>query len=163
MLFSKTNTNLLHPYIRSYILEGCLTLCMYGHINKQHGFNMTTSTMMAESEIDSFYRKFKNLLHSERDATLTIKSVVGKAVVTLSLDLGHFLSAGPHPPHRPRDGPSRQRRRARRKDTRHEAATKTAELTVAVIEKETAAVEEESAMDAKTVQVKASTNAAEEL
>ena len=47
---------------------------------------------MAQSELDSFYVKFKSLLRSEKDAILTIKSESGRAVVTLTVDLGHVLS-----------------------------------------------------------------------
>ena len=72
---------------------------------------------MAMSEIDSFVVKFKNLWHSGRNATLTIKSKAGKAEVTLQAELGD----APHPPaqlpnhHRvSRNGPARQRRRQRR-------------------------------------------------
>ena len=75
---------------------------------------------MAQSEMDSFYIKFKNLLHSEKDATLTIKSEAGRAFVTLSVDLGHVQSYSPHL-HKSRNGPSRQRRRARRAEDRNVA------------------------------------------
>ena len=37
---------------------------------------------MALLEIDSFVLKFKNLLHLEKDARLTLKSEAGRAVVT---------------------------------------------------------------------------------
>ena len=47
---------------------------------------------MVQSELDSFYVKFKNLLRAEIDATLTIKSESGRAVVSLSDDLGHVFS-----------------------------------------------------------------------
>ena len=71
---------------------------------------------MALSEIDSFVLKFKNLLYSEKDATLTLKSEAGRAVVTLCVELGHVHSAPEHghlgPG--PGNGPARQRRRARR-------------------------------------------------
>ena len=46
---------------------------------------------MAHVELDSFYFKFKNLLYAGRDATLNVKSENGRALVTLSLDLGHVL------------------------------------------------------------------------
>ena len=48
---------------------------------------------MALSEIVSFVLKFKNLLHLERDETLSLKCVAGRAVVTLSVELGHVHSA----------------------------------------------------------------------
>ena len=69
---------------------------------------------MAMSEIDSFVFKFKNLLHLEKDATLTMKSETGRAVVTLSVELGHVHSAPFDCKRKPRNGPSRQRRRERR-------------------------------------------------
>ena len=70
---------------------------------------------MANAELDSFYVKFKNLLYSEKDATLTLKSEAGRALVTLSLDLGHVHSEHEHPRHGGhRNGPARQRRRDKR-------------------------------------------------
>jgi hypothetical protein len=53
---------------------------------------------MVQFELDIFYFKFKNLLRAEKDAVLTFKSEAGRAFVTLSLDLGHVLSAEPDPP-----------------------------------------------------------------
>ena len=44
----------------------------------------------ANIELDSFYVKFKTLLHAGKDATLFLKSNAGKAIVTLSVDLGHI-------------------------------------------------------------------------
>ena len=44
----------------------------------------------ANIELDSFYVKFKTLLHAGKDATLFLKSNVGKAIVTLSVDLGQI-------------------------------------------------------------------------
>ena len=86
---------------------------------------------MALSEIDSFVFKFKNLLHLEKDATLTMKSEAGRAVVTLSVELGHVPSAPLHFMRNPRNSPSRQRRRDKRaaarqseKDTGKEATEK---------------------------------------
>ena len=79
--------------------------------------------MVVMSDLDSFYFKFKNLLHAEKDAVLTIKSEEGRAHVTLSVDLGHVLSAHPlHRPHHPRNRLSQQRRRARRAAARFETA-----------------------------------------
>ena len=65
---------------------------------------------MALSEVDNFIRKFKNLLLAGKQANLTIKSETGKVSLTLSveeelLDVAPIMS---------RNGPSRQRRRARR-------------------------------------------------
>jgi hypothetical protein len=86
---------------------------------------------MALSEIDSFVFKFKNLLHLEKDASLTMKSEAGRAVVTLSVELGHVLSAPLHFKRKPRNSPSKQRRREKRaaarqseKDTGNEASEK---------------------------------------
>ena len=56
------------------------------------------------------------MLHSEKDATLTLKSEAGRAVVTLCVELGHVHSA-PEQGHLgpgPRNGQARQRRRVRR-------------------------------------------------
>ena len=44
--------------------------------------------MMAMSELDSFIVKFKHLLFSGSNASLTLKSKAGKAEVTLSTELG---------------------------------------------------------------------------
>ena len=74
---------------------------------------------MAAQELDSFYFKFKNLLLSEKDATLTVKSEAGRLPVSLSVDLGHVLSErGPPHHHHRRNGPSQQRRRERRAEKR---------------------------------------------
>ena len=76
---------------------------------------------MANWELDSFYLKFKNLLCSEKDATLTFKSEAGRAFVTLSVDLGHVHSGQGHlSPSGPRNGPSRQRRREKRAAAREQ-------------------------------------------
>ena len=53
------------------------------------------------SEIDSFVFKFKNLLHSEKDATLTIKSEAGRAVL-------HAQSNPLHHHRHPKNCPSGQ-------------------------------------------------------
>jgi hypothetical protein len=79
---------------------------------------------MVVSDLDSFYFKFKNLLHAEKDAILTVKSEAGRVHVSLSADLGHVLSAHPPRHHYPRSGPSQQRRRARRAEARAESAGK---------------------------------------
>ena len=73
----------------------------------------------ANIELDSFYVKFKTLLHAGKDATLSMKSDAGKAIVTLSLDLGQFSLPDQYPP-RPRDGPARRQRRERRAAARAE-------------------------------------------
>ena len=77
---------------------------------------------MAQWELDSFYVKFKNLLRSEKDATLTLKAEAGRAFVTLTLDLGHVLSEHEQlQPRGPRNGPARQRRRVKRAAARADA------------------------------------------
>ena len=65
---------------------------------------------MAMSEVDNFVRKFKNLLLAGKHANLTIKSQTGKVLVTLTVEeeLLNIASV------KSRNGPSRQRRRARR-------------------------------------------------
>ena len=77
---------------------------------------------MVVSDLDSFYFKFKNLLYSEKDATLTVKAEAGRVQVSLSADLGHVLSVDPSLYHHEhphcRNGPSQQRRRARRAEAR---------------------------------------------
>ena len=49
------------------------------------------------SEIDSFVRKFKTLFQAGRNASLSLSSNAGKAVMNLRLDLGVFDSL-PRPP-----------------------------------------------------------------
>ena len=46
---------------------------------------------MVQSEIDNFFVKFKNFLHSGSDATLTVRSEAGKASLTLLLYVGHVF------------------------------------------------------------------------
>ena len=65
-----------------------------------------------------FVFKFKNLLHLEKDATLTMKSEAGRAAVTLSVELGHVLSAPCQCVRKFRNGPSRQRRQEKRASAR---------------------------------------------
>ena len=65
---------------------------------------------MAMSEVDNFVRKFKNLLLAGKHANLTIKSQTGKVLVTLTVE-EELLDVVPV---KSRNGPSRQRRRARR-------------------------------------------------
>ena len=59
---------------------------------------------MDQSEIDNFFTKFKNLLHAGRIATLIVKSELGKASVTLQLDLSHVVYPQDEYPHRCREG-----------------------------------------------------------
>ena len=76
---------------------------------------------MVQWELDSFFSKFKNLLRTEKDATLTLKAEAGRAFVTLVVDLGHVLSDQEQlQPRGPRNGPARQRRRAKREAARQE-------------------------------------------
>ena len=113
---------------------------------------------MVQSELDSFYVKFKHLLRAEKDATLTIKSEAGRAVITLSVDLGHVLSepghhqSSGHHPLRPRNGPSRQRRREKR------AAAREQQEAVAVEEAEKESKESESAVNVDQKDVETNTN-----
>ena len=77
-------------------------------------------------ELDSFYFKFKNLLQSEKDAVLSLKSESGRCHVTLSVDLGHVLSQPGHQPHHPGNGTARKRRRERRAEARRQAVVEVA-------------------------------------
>ena len=77
-------------------------------------------------ELDSSYFKFKNLLQSEKDAVLSLKSESGRCHVTLSVDLGHVLSQPGHQPHHHRNGPARKRRRERRAEARRQAVVEVA-------------------------------------
>ena len=78
---------------------------------------------MAQSELDNFFTKFKNLLHSGSDATLTVKSEAGKASVTLHLNPSHVVHPHDDHPHRRREGQTRQRHHLRRAASREAAAT----------------------------------------
>ena len=81
---------------------------------------------MANSEIDSFVGKFKTLCQAGRNASLTLSSNAGKAVMNLCLDFGVLRlqddSPPQHPSHQTRNGPSQQRRRERRAAARQSAA-----------------------------------------
>ena len=84
---------------------------------------------MVQWELDSFYLKFKNLLRSEKDATLTLKAEAGRAFVTLSLDIGQVHSEhGQLQPHGPRNGPARLRRCEKRAAARADAENASAEV-----------------------------------
>ena len=83
----------------------------------------------AQSEIDSFTQKFQNLCRAGKDATLSFSSNAGKVKASLSVDLGKLPPPAHYPPpHRQlgaklaRNGPSQQRRRERRAETRALAA-----------------------------------------
>ena len=71
---------------------------------------------MAMSQLDSFFFKFKQLLHSGRNAQLEVKSEAGKATIKLTTEV-----EVPVPPKPSRNGPSRQRRRERRAAARADA------------------------------------------
>ena len=81
---------------------------------------------MAYCEIDSFVKKFKILCQAGRNASLTLSSNAGKAVVNLRVDLGVFGQQNDHQTHHPsqrtRHGPSKQRRRERCAAARQTAA-----------------------------------------
>ena len=65
---------------------------------------------MASSEIESLLNKLKALCQSGRNATLTLSSNAGKAVVKLRVDLGVPLKQDPHHQHQPkhsRNGPAK--------------------------------------------------------
>jgi hypothetical protein len=73
---------------------------------------------MAFHEIDSFINKFKALCQGGRNASLTLSSKFGKAVINLRVDLGVPFQQDlqPHHPQKQhcRNGPAQQRRRERR-------------------------------------------------
>ena len=99
---------------------------------------------MAMSELDSFFVKFKNLWSAGKNASLLIKSLAGKAVVKLELDLGDApIQPTLHAFHqqRFRNGPARQRRRLRRAAERE--AVKTSEVVENTSEEEAAAEDNE--------------------
>ena len=85
-----------------------------------------------QSEIDSFILKFRNLVHSGRNANLTFESKAGKVIIKFDVDLGRLpvvpqYSSQP-PSYRPRtrNGPSYQRRREKRAEARVKAAEEAA-------------------------------------
>ena len=81
---------------------------------------------MDNSELESFFNKFRCLWNSGFDAHLELDSHAGQAWVSLRVRLGHApgplqpQAHFPHPQNRTRNGPSRQRRRARRAAARAE-------------------------------------------
>ena len=93
---------------------------------------------MASSEMDSFVTKFKTLCQAGRNASLTLSSNAGKAVMNLRVDLGvleHQDRRHHHPPQRSRNGPAQQRRRERRAAAR-QASTEQAEAILSLEERE---------------------------
>ena len=109
---------------------------------------------MADTEIDSFVRKFKTLCQLGRSANLTLSSNAGKASLHLCVDLG-VLGQEP-PPHSPlkqtRNGPARLRRRNKRAAARKAKAEEAEEFLTAE-EKEVLVLAEEA--ESKEVVVKA--------
>ena len=81
---------------------------------------------MAHKELDSFILKFKNLWQAGRNATLSFKSIDGRAEAHLSVELGDAPAI-----QRSRNGPSRQLRRERRAAARKAAEQANIEQTVA--------------------------------
>jgi hypothetical protein len=57
------------------------------------------------TEIDSFVKKFKALCQGGRNASLTLSSNAGKAVVNLRVDLGLVPRQDQHHPHQPPNSP----------------------------------------------------------
>ena len=56
---------------------------------------------MTMAEIDSFVSKFKNLLHCEKNASLSLKTEAGRVHVVLSVELEHHDVFAPVPGFRP--------------------------------------------------------------
>ena len=78
-----------------------------------------SSTKMADSELEFFVNKFKQLWKDGLGAHLDVDTYDGQAWVGLRVRLGHAADSPlqVHPPvkdQRPRNSPSRQRRSARR-------------------------------------------------
>jgi hypothetical protein len=88
--------------------------------------------MVAMSEIDSFFIKFKQLVYSGKNAHLDVKSEAGKAIVhlTVEVDVQHQHRA------QPRNGPARQRRREKRAAAREAAEIANHEVDGSAIVKE---------------------------
>ena len=90
-------------------------------------------------QMDSFVKKFKILCQAGRNASLTLSSNAGKAVLNLRVDLGVLEEQDPHPPHHPstrsRNGPSQQRRRDRRAAAR-KATSEQAEAVLSLEERQ---------------------------
>ena len=138
------------------------------HVFSTNGWEIFRSeslpSTMAYCEIDSFVKKFKTLCQAGRNASLTLSSNAGKAVVNLRVDLGVLGQQDDHQPHHPsqrtRNGPSKQRRRERRAAAR-QAAAEQAEATLSVEEKDMLKEAEKS--EAKLVAEKAAAKIAEEV
>ena len=114
---------------------------------------------MANQEINSFILKFKNLWRAGKNANLTIKSLAGKAHVSLNVELDDNpadLDQHQHGKLRngSRNGPARQRRRLRRAAA---PQAEKAEEAVTEEEAENATVDKEST-EISSVAVKAIVN-----
>ena len=109
---------------------------------------------MAGKDIDSFLLKFKTLLYSGKNASLTIQSEAGKANVSLTVSLDHISSDLPPPP--PNEyrscPPTRVRRRARRDEDRRWAAEEAVRIAAPTTE-EPASIDEESTSDKYIVDI----------
>ena len=80
-----------------------------------------------DSELESFFTKFRSLLNSGYDAHLEVNSHAGQAWVSLRVRQGHAPGPVQPPNHfahhnKTRNGPSRQQRRERRAEQRRLAA-----------------------------------------
>ena len=80
---------------------------------------------MVNSELDTFLQKFKQLWYSGLDADLNLHTHAGQAWVGLRVRLGHAPGPLHQPPNfpeqrKPKNGPSRQRRRSRRAASRQD-------------------------------------------
>ena len=78
--------------------------------------------MAGLKEFDSFIGKFVSLWKKGFEASLNVNSKAGEAFINLQVGLGQVLPPlQPQYPQRCEPGPSRQRRRQRRAETRREA------------------------------------------
>ena len=120
---------------------------------------------MAYQEIDSFVNKFKALCQGGRNASLTMSSKAGKAMINLRLDLGVLPQQDPqphHPPTHPRNGPAQQRRRERRAADRQAAAVQ-AETALTTEEREVLDLADIAKQNEDAEQATDSSNAKEEI
>ena len=85
--------------------------------------------MATANELDSFYQKFKSLVNGNVKATLKVDCEHGKAVVSLTAEIGYIEKKCPYPSqsrasyasviHRQSRSPSYFRRRERRQEARN--------------------------------------------
>ena len=117
---------------------------------------------MAYLEVDSFVRKFKILCQAGRNASLTLSSNAGKAVLNLRVDLGVLEQQHPHPPHCPstrsRNGPSQQRRRDRQAAAQ-KATSEQAEAVLSLEEREVLKEAEKAEANVNAEKAEANVNA----